>query len=119
MPVNDFAIIGGGIVGLATGMMLLQRQPGARVILLEKEDRLALHQTGRNSGVIHSGIYYRPGSAKARFCVAGARSMIEYCEEQGIPYARPGKLIVAVSEMELGRLDELERRAAANEVAGV
>jgi L-2-hydroxyglutarate oxidase LhgO len=115
----DLAIVGGGILGLATGREFLRRDPSARVVVLEKEDRLSLHQTGRNSGVIHSGIYYAPGSAKARFCVAGARAMIEYCEEQKIPYARPGKLIVAISETELGRLEELERRAGANGVAGV
>jgi L-2-hydroxyglutarate oxidase LhgO len=115
----DLAIVGGGILGLATGREFLRRDPSARVVVLEKEDRLSLHQTGRNSGVIHSGIYYAPGSAKARFCVAGARAMIEYCEEQKIPYARPGKLIVATSEAELGRLEELERRAGANGVAGV
>ena len=119
MTAFDLAIIGGGILGLATGREFLRRDPSARVVVLEKEDRLSLHQTGRNSGVIHSGIYYAPGSAKARFCVAGARAMIEYCEEQKIPYARPGKLIVATSETELGRLEELERRAGANGVAGV
>src|SRR2546430_8947868 len=100
-------------------MSLGRRQPGLAILLLEKESELALHQTGRNSGVIHSGIYYTPGSAKARFCVAGARSMIEYCEEHAIPYARPGKLIVATLEEELPRLDELRRRAAANGVDGV
>ena len=119
MTTFDLAIVGGGILGLATGREFLRRDPSARVVVLEKEDRLSLHQTGRNSGVIHSGIYYAPGSAKARFCVAGARAMIEYCEEQKIPYARPGKLIVATSEAELGRLEELERRAGANGVAGV
>ena len=115
----DLAIVGGGILGLATAREFVLRHPGARVVLLEKEDRLALHQTGRNSGVIHSGIYYAPGSAKARFCVAGARAMIEYCEERAITYERPGKLIVAIEEDELGRLDELQRRAAENGVGGV
>jgi len=115
----DLAIVGGGILGLATAREFVRRDPSARVVVLEKEDQLALHQTGRNSGVIHSGIYYTPGSAKARFCVAGARSMIEYCDEHAIPYARPGKLIVAIEQEELPRLDELRRRAAANGVDGV
>ena len=115
----DLAIIGGGILGLATGREFLHRDPSARVVVLEKEDQLACHQTGHNSGVIHSGIYYTPGSAKARFCVAGARSMIEYCEEHAIPYVRLGKLIVASQEEELPRLEELRQRAAANGVDGV
>ena len=119
MKTYDLAVIGGGILGLATGREFLRRNPAARVVVLEKEDQLALHQTGRNSGVIHSGIYYTPGSAKARFCVAGARLMIEYCEDRAIPYSRPGKLIVASKEEELKGLDELQRRAAANGVAGV
>jgi L-2-hydroxyglutarate oxidase LhgO len=115
----DLAIIGGGILGLATGREFLRRHPSARVVVLEKEDQIALHQTGRNSGVIHSGIYYTPGSAKARFCVAGARSMIEYCKERAIPYAGVGKLIVAIHDEELPRLRELQRRALANGVEGV
>ena len=119
MTTYDLAIVGGGILGLATGREFLKRNPRARVVVLEKEDGLALHQSGRNSGVIHSGIYYAPGSAKARFCVAGARAMIEYCDERGIPYSRIGKLIVAVKEQELDALDELQRRGVANGVAGV
>jgi L-2-hydroxyglutarate oxidase LhgO len=115
----DLAIVGGGILGLATGREFLHRNPSSRVVLLEKEYQLALHQTGRNSGVIHSGIYYTPGSAKARFCVAGARSMIDYCAERRIPYSRLGKLIVASREEELPRLQELQRRAVANGVDGV
>jgi len=115
----DLAIVGGGILGLAAGREFLRRNPSARVVVFEKEDGLALHQSGRNSGVIHSGIYYAPGSAKARFCVAGARAMIEYCDERGIPYSRIGKLIVASKEEELEALDELQRRGAANGVAGV
>jgi L-2-hydroxyglutarate oxidase LhgO len=115
----DLAIVGGGILGLATGREFLNRHPRARVVMLEKENGLALHQSGRNSGVIHSGIYYAPGSAKARFCVAGARAMIEYCDERGIPYSRIGKLIVAIKAQELKALDELQRRGVANGVAGV
>jgi L-2-hydroxyglutarate oxidase len=115
----DLGIIGGGILGLATAREFLHRQPSARVVVLEKEPQIASHQTGRNSGVIHSGIYYTPGSAKARFCVAGARSMVEYCDDHAIPYARLGKLIVASREDELSRLEELRRRAAENGVEGV
>jgi (S)-2-hydroxyglutarate dehydrogenase len=115
----DLAVIGGGILGLATAREFLRRDPGARVVVLEKEAQLAFHQTGRNSGVIHSGIYYTPGSAKARFCVAGMREMLEFCDERAIPYARPGKLIIATREDELQRLDELQRRGAANGVEGV
>ena len=115
----DLAVVGGGILGLATAREALRRDPAARVVVLEKEDRLALHQTGRNSGVVHSGVYYAPGSAKARFCVAGARAMLEYCEERGLPYSRIGKLIVATEPEELPRLAELRRRAEANGVAGV
>jgi len=119
MTLFDLVVVGGGILGLATAREFLRRQPSARVVVLEKEDRIAAHQTGRNSGVIHSGIYYAPGSAKARFCVAGARSMFEYCDQHAIPYARLGKLIVAIHEEELPRLDELRRRASANGVEGV
>jgi L-2-hydroxyglutarate oxidase len=115
----DLAIVGGGILGLATGREFLGGNPSARVLILEKEDQLALHQTGRNSGVIHSGIYYTPGSAKARFCVEGARLMTAYCDEHTIPFKRLGKLIVAIREEELPRLDELQRRGSANGVQGV
>ena len=87
-------------------------------MVLEKEDVLAAHQTGHNSGVIHSGIYYRPGSQKAQFCVAGVSKLIEYCDEKGIPYERCGKVIVATDESELGRLDDLHERGTANGVAG-
>jgi L-2-hydroxyglutarate oxidase LhgO len=115
----DLAIIGGGILGLATAREFLRRDPSARVVVLEKEAEIASQQTGRNSGVIHSGIYYTPGSAKARFCVSGALAMVEYCEDHAIPYARPGKLIVASQEEEVPRLQELRRRAVANGVEDV
>jgi len=114
----DVAIIGGGILGLATAREVLKREPAARVVVLEAEERLALHQTARNSGVIHSGVYYAPGSAKARFCVAGAREMLAYCEERAIPHSRIGKLIVAVAPEERDHLDEIQRRARANGVEG-
>lgn len=116
MPVSkvDFCVIGGGIVGLATAMTLLQRRPGSSLVMLEKEDRLAAHQTGHNSGVIHAGIYYKPGSLKARLCKAGAAWTKEFCAENDIPFAQPGKLIVATSPIELERLVALEERAELN-----
>jgi (S)-2-hydroxyglutarate dehydrogenase len=108
------AVVGGGIVGLATARELAGR--GHRVTVLEKEDAWARHQTGRNSGVIHAGLYYKPGSLKARLCVAGAASMTRLAEERGVPVRTCGKLVVAVSEDELPRLHELARRAEANGV---
>ena len=115
----DLAVVGGGIVGLAVARELSERHPDAEVRVLERENRLASHQTGRSSGVIHAGIYYRPGSLKARLCVQGARDLYAYCEQQGIETRRDGKLIVAATEEELPRLDELERRGRANEVPGL
>ena len=110
----DCAVIGGGIVGLSVGMTLLQRQPGLKLIVLEKEPQLALHQSGRNSGVIHSGIYYTPGSLKARFAREGNRSMIDFCREHGIACEACGKVIVATKESELPLLDNLCRRGLEN-----
>jgi L-2-hydroxyglutarate oxidase LhgO len=115
----DLAIIGAGIVGLATGYRYLQRNPASRVVILEKEDTVAAHQTGHNSGVIHSGIYYRPGSLKARNCRIGADALIAFCEEQGIPYERCGKVVVATTDEELPLLQALYERAEANGVPGV
>lgn len=112
----DFAIIGGGIVGLATALTLGRRQPGARILLLEKEFDLSLHQTGRNSGVIHSGIYYKPGSFKAKFASAGARSMVGFCEEHSIPHDVCGKVIVANREAELPLLENLFKRGLENQL---
>ena len=114
---TDVAVIGGGLVGLATAMALAER--GAAVTVLEAEERLAAHQSGHNSGVIHSGLYYMPGSLKARLCVEGARSLWSFCEEEGIAVRRCGKLVVATHEEELPRLDELERRGHANGVNGL
>ena len=116
---GDIAVIGGGIVGLAAARELLRRRPGTRLTILEKERRLGRHQTGHNSGVIHSGIYYAPGSLKAQACVAGAAQLMRYCDERGIPYERCGKVIVALDDSELGRLDELHRRGIANGVPGL
>jgi 2-hydroxyglutarate dehydrogenase len=115
----DFAVVGGGIVGVATALELLKRHPGAAIVLIEKEPELGRHQTGHNSGVIHAGIYYVPGSLKARLCVEGARAMYDYCDEHGIRYERSGKVIVARDESEVGRLDELERRGIENQVPGL
>jgi len=110
----DCAIVGGGIVGLATALSLLKKQPGVRVLLLEKEPELALHQTGRNSGVIHSGIYYKPGSYKAKFARAGSRSMVEFCQVHGIKHDICGKVIVATEEWELPLLENLYQRGLQN-----
>ncbi|MBI3062956.1 MAG: L-2-hydroxyglutarate oxidase [Deltaproteobacteria bacterium] len=115
----DVTIIGGGIVGLATAMELAQRHPRLGLLVLEKEKEIALHQTGHNSGVIHSGIYYRPGSIKAETCVTGRKALIEFCDAEGIPYDLCGKVIVATSEEELPRLEELYRRGSANGVQGL
>ncbi len=115
----DLAVIGAGIVGLAVARELALRHDGIRVAVLEREPRIAAHQTTHSSGVIHSGIYYEPGSLKARLCVAGARELYEYCEERGIEARRDGKLIVATDAAELPRLDELERRGMANGVDGL
>ncbi|BAY64640.1 FAD dependent oxidoreductase [Calothrix brevissima NIES-22] len=110
----DFAIIGGGIVGLSTGLALAKSYPNARILLLEKESDWAFHQTGNNSGVIHSGIYYKPGSFKAKFCRDGAKSMVEFCQEYGIDHDICGKVIVATSTAELPRLENLYQRGLEN-----
>lgn len=113
------AIIGGGIVALAIASAVSEQAPRARLVILEKEPRLALHQTGNNSGVIHSGIYYRPGSYKARLCVEGARLMQQFCAAQGIRVDRCGKVIVATTDAELPRLQTLYERGTANGVPGL
>ena len=113
----DVAIVGGGIVGLAVARELLARKPGSAVCVLERETAVGTHQTGHNSGVIHAGVYYAPGSLKARLCVEGARDLYEYCAERGIPVERGGKVIIATDSSELPRLEELERRGTANGVA--
>lgn len=112
----DVAIVGAGIVGLAAAREILRRRPGMRLVVLEKEPAIGRHQTGHNSGVIHSGIYYAPGSIKAKTCVAGARDLYRYCEERGIPFDRRGKVIVATDEAELPRLENLYQRGIANGV---
>ena len=115
----DIAIIGAGIVGLSVGLEVLKRYPDCRLVILEKEGSVACHQTGHNSGVIHSGIYYKPGSLKARLCVAGAAAMLEFVKAYGIPYQQCGKIIVATEPAERPRLEELYRRGVANEVPGL
>lgn len=115
----DIAVVGGGILGMAVARELAARHPDAALCVLEAEDRIGRHQTGRSSGVIHAGIYYRPGSLKARLCVEGARLLYAYCEEKAIPARKAGKLVVAVDDSELGGLDELERRGRANGVPGL
>jgi L-2-hydroxyglutarate oxidase LhgO len=115
----DLAIIGGGIVGLATAYQLLLRRPGLHLAILEKEEEVATHQSGHNTGVIHAGIYYRPGSLKARLCREGKEALERFADEHGIPYRRCGKIILAVEESELERLAALRDRGIANGVEGL
>jgi len=115
----DIAIVGGGIVGLATTLALTDAHPRARMVVLDKEPRIASHQTGHNSGVIHSGAYYKPGSLKARLCVQGAKLMKQFCDTHGIQWEGCGKLIVATDEAELPRLQTIYDRAVANGLVGV
>lgn len=119
MSHQTIGIVGGGIVGLAVGRELTRRLPDARVVVLEKEDRLGVHQTGRNSGVVHAGIYYKPGSLKAELCLRGRSMLREYCVERGLPYDECGKLVIAVGSSELGRFDALEATARENRVPGL
>jgi len=115
----DAVVVGGGIVGLASALELLALRPGASLVVLEKEQGLASHQTGRNSGVIHAGLYYKPGSLKAQTCMEGRARLERFCEEHGVPFERCGKVVVATSAEEVPRLDELERRGKANGLSGV
>ena len=115
----DIAIVGAGIVGLATAMDLATRRPDLRLVILEKESAVAAHQTGNNSGVIHAGLYYKPGSLKAKMVVEGARRMVAFCQEHDLPYELCGKVVVATNEQELPRLEELHRRGTANGVPGL
>jgi (S)-2-hydroxyglutarate dehydrogenase len=115
----DVAVVGAGIIGLAVARELALRRGGRKVVVLEREPTIARHQTGHASGVIHSGIYYTPGSLKADLCVAGARELYAFCKARGIPARRIGKLIVATDDRELPRLAELERRGQRNGVPGL
>ncbi len=119
MPEHTIGIVGGGIVGLAIGRELVRRRPGTSIVVFEKEDRLAAHQTGHSSGVVHAGIYYQPGSLKAELCTRGRRLLKNYCTDRGLPYAECGKLVVAVAGSELGRLNALEQTATQNQVPGL
>ena len=115
----DIAVIGGGIVGLSFAMQATEKFPGLRLVVLEKETGVARHQTGHNSGVIHSGVYYKAGSLKARLCVAGAREMVEFCARHEIPHEVCGKLIVATNSEEGARLDDLLLRGVGNGLEGL
>lgn len=119
MVEQTVGVVGGGIVGLAIAREITRRRPGTQVLVLEKEDRLAAHQTGHNSGVVHAGIYYRPGSLKAELCTRGRTLLRDYCREHDLPYVECGKLVVAVATDELGRFEALERTATANGVPGL
>jgi L-2-hydroxyglutarate oxidase len=115
----DVALIGGGIVGMAAARELLLRHPRLSLVVLEAEDRLAAHQTGNNSGVIHSGLYYKPGSLKARYCVEGREALYQFCREHGVAHERCGKIVVATRPDQLPALRELERRGRANGLQGL
>ena len=116
---TDLAIIGGGIIGCASALAIMTRNPGLKITLFEKESHLAGHQTGHNSGVIHAGLYYRPGSLKASTCRSGREALYRFCSEHSIPYQRCGKVVVAVDETEVPALEELERRGRANGLDGL
>jgi L-2-hydroxyglutarate oxidase LhgO len=118
-PRYDVAVVGAGILGLAVARELQSRRPGTRVAVLDKESTVGAHQTGRASGVVHRGVYYAPGSLKARLCVSGAERLLAYCDERGIPVLRCGKVVVATSDEERPRLDELFRRSVENGVPRV
>lgn len=110
----DYIIIGGGIIGVSTAWQLQQRVPGQKILLIEKEQQLACHQTGHNSGVIHAGVYYQPGSLKAKFCKRGVVETVNFCRQQGIPYEQCGKLLVATDDIELERMHALYGRCREN-----
>lgn len=119
MKTCDAVVIGAGIVGLATAYRLLEREPSLDLVVLEKESSPGAHQTGHNSGVIHSGIYYRPGSLKARLCVEGAQALVDFCRDHSIPFEICGKIVAATDALETERLEDLFRRGTANGVAGM
>ncbi|MEZ0214353.1 MAG: L-2-hydroxyglutarate oxidase [Xanthobacteraceae bacterium] len=115
--IHDFCVIGGGIVGLATALELIRRRPGATIVVIEKERTLAKHQTGHNSGVIHAGIYYKPGSLKADLCRRGAKATKDFCRDHGIPFETRGKLVVAATTQEMARMGRLQDNARENGIA--
>ncbi len=118
-PDHDIAVIGAGIVGLASALQLLRHRRSLKLVVIEGEPRLAAHQSSHNSGVVHTGLYYRPGSLKARLCRDGRAELLRFAQQHGIPYERRGKLVVATSEREFARLDELHARGRANGVEGM
>ena len=115
----DTVIVGAGILGLATARELLSRNPDARVLVLERENEIAAHQTSHNSGVVHAGIYYTPGSLKSQLCTEGRGKMYDYCDQHGIAYEKCGKIIIALDQSEIPKLDDLERRGRENGVPGL
>ena len=115
----DLIVVGGGIVGLATGYQFLKKNPGHKLLILEKETELAQHQTGRNSGVIHSGLYYQPGSLKAKNCLDGYSALLKFCEQESIPHDVCGKVVVATTQEEITTLDTLFERGTANGLQGI
>ena len=119
MPSKRVTIIGGGIVGLATACKLSRRCPSVRVTVLEKEDKVCAHQSGHNSGVLHAGLYYKPGSLKARLAVSGVRELVAYCQQHNVPHEICGKLVVATDESEVPRLRDLHERGARNGLEGL
>ena len=112
----DYVVLGGGIVGVSTALSLINKHPDNKILLIEKENSFAKHQTGHNSGVIHAGVYYQPGSLKAEFCREGLKETISFCSENNIPYEQCGKLLVATNQIELQRMHELHERCKANEI---
>ena len=118
VPEHYVAIIGGGIVGLATAMALTDSLPGRKLVVMEKEPQVAAHHSGHNSGVIRSGLYYRPGSLRATLCREGIARLARFCDERGVDYTRDGKVVVATNESQLPTLAELERRGRANGLRG-
>ncbi|MFT5652891.1 MAG: L-2-hydroxyglutarate oxidase, partial [Psychromonas sp.] len=114
--IYDYVIIGGGIIGVSTAWQLQQRHPKKSILLVEKEAQLSRHQTGHNSGVIHAGVYYQPGSMKAKFCKAGVKATTEFCQKHSIPVENCGKLLVATNELELQRMQDLYQRCHENEI---
>ena len=115
-PMYDYVVLGGGIVGVSTALSLINKHPDNKILLIEKESSFAKHQTGHNSGVIHAGVYYQPGSLKAEFCREGLKETISFCSENNIPYEQCGKLLVATNQIELQRMHELHERCKANEI---
>lgn len=115
----DVIIVGGGIVGLATAHRLLESKPDLKIALFEKENMVSMHQTGNNSGVIHSGLYYKPGSLKAKNCIEGYHQLIDYCQKEDIPFELTGKIVVASFEHERGALENLYQRGIQNGLGGL